>query len=195
VAIGRPAALTTSTTEQDRRRQDHETFEHGVRGPGSALIAISFGLARFAFGLFVPPIREELGLGSSVIGIIGALPLISFLLATAVAPLVTRRLGARYTAVLSGGFGVAGLSLISRAADPLMLGAGVFACGICTGLMMPALTAAMQAIVRRSLHGRVSSVINAGTSIGVIVAVPTCCSWSAPGASPTSPSPSSPASG
>lgn len=34
VAVGCPAPLTTSTTEQDRRRQDHETFEHGVRGPG-----------------------------------------------------------------------------------------------------------------------------------------------------------------
>ncbi|WP_444999708.1 MFS transporter [Halomonas mongoliensis] len=140
---------------------------------GAALIAISFGLARFAFGLFVPPIREELGLSSYVIGIIGSLPLISFLLATAVAPLVTRYLGARYAAVLSGLFGAGGLALISQATGPLMLGIGVFACGICTGLMMPALTAAMQAIVRRSLHGRVSSVMNAGTSIGVIVAVPT----------------------
>ncbi len=75
---------------------------------GAGLIAISYGLARFAFGLFVPPIRDELGLSSYVIGIIGSLPLISFLLATAVAPLITDRLGARYTAVLSGGFGVAG---------------------------------------------------------------------------------------
>ncbi|WP_251309906.1 MFS transporter [Halomonas sp. NCCP-2165] len=140
---------------------------------GAALIAISYGLARFAFGLFVPPIRDELGLTSSVIGIIGALPLISFLLATLVAPLITDILGARYAAVLSGAFGVAGLSLIGQASGPLMLGAGVFACGICTGLMMPALTAAMQAIVKRSLHGRVSSVMNAGTSIGVMVAVPT----------------------
>ncbi|GEK45823.1 MFS transporter [Bisbaumannia pacifica] len=140
---------------------------------GAVLIAISYGLARFAFGLFVPPIRDELGLTSSVIGIIGALPLISFLLATLVAPLITDILGARYAAVLSGAFGVAGLALISQASGPLMLGAGVFACGICTGLMMPALTAAMQAIVKRSLHGRVSSVMNAGTSIGVMVAVPT----------------------
>lgn len=140
---------------------------------GAALIAISYGLARFAFGLFVPPIRDELGLTSSVIGIIGALPLISFLLATLVAPLITDILGARYAAVLSGAFGVAGLALISQASGPLMLGVGVFACGICTGLMMPALTAAMQAIVKRSLHGRVSSVMNAGTSIGVMVAVPT----------------------
>ena len=140
---------------------------------GAALIAISYGLARFAFGLFVPPIREELGLSASVIGIIGALPLISFLLATAVAPLVTKILGSRYTATLSGAFGAGGLGLISQADGAVALGAGVFACGICTGLMMPALTAAMQAVVKRTLHGRVSSVMNAGTSIGVVVAVPT----------------------
>lgn len=139
---------------------------------GAALIAISFGLARFAFGLFVPPIRAELELSADMIGIIGALPLISFVLATLVAPLAADRLGARNTAVLSGGFGAVGLVLISQASGVLSLGAGVFACGICTGLMMPALTAAMQALVKRSLHGRVSSVMNAGTSVGVAVAVP-----------------------
>jgi predicted MFS family arabinose efflux permease len=139
---------------------------------GAALVAISYGLARFAFGLFVPPIRAELELTPYVIGIIGALPLISFLLSTLVAPLAADRLGARNTAVLSGVFGVGGLALISQASAALSLGVGVFACGICTGLMMPALTAAMQALVKRSLHGRVSAVMNAGTSIGVIVAVP-----------------------
>ncbi|TFH86888.1 MFS transporter [Billgrantia azerbaijanica] len=140
---------------------------------GAALVAISYGIARFAFGLFVPPIRDELELTPYVIGIIGALPLISFLLATLVAPFTTDHLGARNTSVLSGAFGVGGLALISQASDALLLGVGVFACGICTGLMMPALSAAMQALVKRSLHGRVSSVMNAGTSIGVIVAVPT----------------------
>jgi predicted MFS family arabinose efflux permease len=139
---------------------------------GAVLIAISYGLARFAFGLFVPPIRAELGLTPEVIGIIGALPLISFLLATLVAPLTADRLGARNTAVLSCSFGVVGLALISQASSALSLGVGVFACGICTGLMMPALTAAMQAMVSRAVHGRVSSVMNAGTSIGVVVAVP-----------------------
>ncbi|MCG7200207.1 MFS transporter [Marinobacter pelagius] len=140
---------------------------------GAALIAISYGLARFAFGLFVPPIRAELELSPYVIGIIGALPLISFLLATMVAPLAADRLGARNTAVLSGGFGTVGLAVISQASGAVSLGIGVIACGICTGLMMPALSAAMQALVKRSLHGRVSAVMNAGTSIGVIVAVPT----------------------
>lgn len=139
---------------------------------GAALIAISFGLARFAFGLFVPPIRDDLGLTSYAIGIIGALPLVSFLLATLVAPWATDRLGARAAAVLSGAFGTAGLAVIALADDARVLGIGVVACGICTGLMMPALTAAMQALVRRAVHGRVSATMNAGTSVGVAVAVP-----------------------
>ena len=139
---------------------------------GAGLIAISYGLARFAFGLFVPPIRADLELTPYVIGIIGALPLISFILSSLVAPFAADTLGARNTSVLSGAFGLGGLALISQASGAVMLGAGVFACGICTGLMMPALTAAMQALVKRSLHGRVSSVMNAGTSIGVAVAVP-----------------------
>ncbi|TBW49372.1 MFS transporter [Marinobacter halodurans] len=139
---------------------------------GAGLIAISYGLARFAFGLFVPPIRDDLALAPDVIGLIGSLPLISFVLATLVAPVTAVRLGARNTTVLSGVFGVVGLGLISQASGALSLSVGVFACGICTGLMMPALTAAMQALVNRSLHGRVSSVMNAGTSVGVIVAVP-----------------------
>ncbi len=139
---------------------------------GAALIAISYGLARFAFGLFVPQIRADLALSPDLIGIIGALPLISFVLSTLVAPLAAVRLGARNTVVLSAAFGAVGLALISRASGAVSLGIGVFACGICTGLMMPALTAAMQALVDRSVHGRVSSVMNAGTSIGVAVAVP-----------------------
>lgn len=139
---------------------------------GASLIAISYGLARFAFGLFVPPIRDDLDLTPDLIGIIGALPLISFLLAMAVAPFAADRLGARNTAILSGGFGAVGLALISQSSGALSLGVGVFACGICTGLMMPALTATMQVLVDRSVHGRVSSVMNAGTSVGIMVAVP-----------------------
>lgn len=139
---------------------------------GASLIAISYGLARFAFGLFVPPIRDDLDLTPYLIGIIGALPLISFLLASSVASFAAVRLGARNTAMLAGVFGVVGLGLISQSSGALSLGVGVFACGICTGLMMPALTAAMQVLVDRSMHGRVSSVMNAGTSIGVALAVP-----------------------
>ncbi|MBK1726468.1 MFS transporter [Halorhodospira neutriphila] len=139
---------------------------------GAGLIAVAYGLARFAFGLFVPPIREELGLSAEVMGFIGAQPFISFVFASLFASAVAERLGARAATVLSGAFAVAGLTLISQAEGPLVLGAGVFACGLCTGTMMPALNTGLHAAVRPTLHGRVNAVMNAGTSLGVALAVP-----------------------
>jgi predicted MFS family arabinose efflux permease len=144
----------------------------GIATLGAALIAIAYGLARFAFGLFVPPIRAELGLTPDVIGIIGSFAFVSFILASLVAPLIADRLGARNAAVLAGGLAVAGLLLISQAQSANMLGAGVFACGLCTGLMVPALSSAVQTAVSPGLQDRVNAVMNAGTSVGVALSVP-----------------------
>jgi len=144
----------------------------GFAALGAGLIAIAYGLARFAFGLFVPPIRAELGLSPDVIGIVGSLAFVSFTLASVIAPLIADRLGARNAAVLAGGLALAGLLLISQARDATMLGAGVFACGLCTGLMMPALSSAVQTVVSPGLQDRVNAVMNAGTSVGVFLSVP-----------------------
>ncbi|NEZ02571.1 YbfB/YjiJ family MFS transporter [Wenzhouxiangella sp. XN201] len=140
---------------------------------GAGLIAMSYGLARFAFGLYVPSIRGELDLTAGVTGVVGAMAYVSFSLASLLAAPVAGYLGARGAAILASLFGLFGLLTISGAAGAWTLGIGVFACGICTGLMMPALTAGMQSAVPAFVHGRVSAVMNSGTSIGVIVSVPT----------------------
>lgn len=139
---------------------------------GAGLIAVAYGLARFAFGLFVPPIREALGLSPDVVGIVGAMAFVSFSLTSLGAAAVADRLGARGAAMVASAFGVAGLGLISQAQDAYTLGTGVFACGVCTGLMMPAMSAGAHAAVHERLHGRVNAVMNAGTSAGVAVSVP-----------------------
>ncbi|QIT54089.1 YbfB/YjiJ family MFS transporter [Aquisalimonas sp. 2447] len=139
---------------------------------GAGLIAIAFGLARYAYGLFVPSIRAELGLSADTVGVVGSLAFVSFCLASVVAPLVADRLGPRRAAALSGMLALAGLTLISQAGNAVVLGAGVFACGVCTGLMMPALSSGAKVAVRADLRGRVNAVMNAGTSVGLIVCVP-----------------------
>src|SRR5919112_1549757 len=40
--------------------------------PGLAMIALTYGLARFAYGLFLPEMRDSLDLSESVLGLIGA---------------------------------------------------------------------------------------------------------------------------
>ncbi|MBA1146191.1 MFS transporter [Ectothiorhodospiraceae bacterium WFHF3C12] len=139
---------------------------------GAGLIAVAYGLARFAFGLFVPPIREALGLSPDVVGIVGSMAFVSFALTSLIAAGVADHLGARRAAMLASVFGVSGLGLISQSTDAVTLGAGVFACGICTALMMPAMSAGADAAVHPRLHGRVTAVMNAGTSAGVAVSVP-----------------------
>lgn len=139
---------------------------------GAAIIAMSYGLARFAYGLFVPPIREELGLGADVMGSVGSMAFIGFIVASLVAAPLARRLGARDGAMLACTFGVVGLALISEAEGALALGTGVFSCGICTGLSMPALSEGIHKAIRPGLHSRVNAVMNAGTSVGVVVSVP-----------------------
>jgi len=140
---------------------------------GATLIAMSYGLARFAFGLYVPAIRVDLELSPEIIGRIGAMPYVSFCIASVFAAGVVDRLGARGAALTACLSGVLGLAVMSEAHNAWMLAAGVFACGICTGLMMPALAGGMQVAVRPSVHGRVGAVMNAGTSLGVVIAVPT----------------------
>jgi cyanate permease len=119
---------------------------------GAGIIAMSFGLARFAFGLFVPPIREELGVSPDVMGLVGSIPFISFCLASLVSTPLVASVGARLSAMVACAFGVAGLALISQSTSAFMLGVGVFSCGICTGLSMPAMAAGTRQAV--ALHCR-----------------------------------------
>lgn len=140
---------------------------------GAGLIALAYGVARFAFGLFVPSIRADLGLQPDLMGMIGSIPFISFAVTSLVASTLARRLGARGGAMLASGFGAVGLILISNAGGAPVLAVGVFACGICTGLMMPALSEGIHKAVQSHLHGRVNAVMNAGTSVGVLLSVPT----------------------
>lgn len=139
---------------------------------GSSLTAITFGLARYAFGLFVPSMRADLALAPDTIGVIGSLAFVGFALVSLIAPAVADRLGARNAAVTAAALATTGLALMAAAGGPVLLGAGVLICGVSTGLMMPSLTAGMHAAVRAGLRGRVTAIMNAGTSIGVVACAP-----------------------
>ena len=144
----------------------------GVAALGGGLIAITYGLARFVFGLFLPVIREELAVSATVAGLIGALPFLSFTFAILLAPRYTRLLGTRNAAVGASGLAFVGLLLIAYALTPLMLASGVLICGISTGLSTPVMTEIVHRCVRPEVRGRVNATINSGTSLGIAFAMP-----------------------
>ncbi|SDF45056.1 Predicted arabinose efflux permease, MFS family [Limimonas halophila] len=144
---------------------------------GGGLIAVTYGLARFMFGLILPSIRADIAMTSTLAGVIGALPFVSFVLAILAAPTVARTLGVRWAATVAAGFALAGLAAIANAPGPWVLAFGVLTCGISTGLSTPVMASAVNMTVRPALQGRVNAAINAGTSLGVAAAGPAVLWW------------------
>ncbi|REC94479.1 MFS transporter [Kushneria indalinina] len=144
---------------------------------GSGIIAITYGLARFVFGLFLPSIRDEMTILPTMAGVIGALPFLSFVIAIVAAPGITRFLGVRRTAVAATILATAGLVMIALAPSSSVLAAGVLTCGISTGLSSPVMAEAVYRIVPASLRGRVNAITNAGTSVGIAFAMPAVLIW------------------
>jgi uncharacterized MFS-type transporter YbfB len=56
-----------------------------------SLIAVTYGLARFAYGLFVPELRTEFGLDGATAGAIAASSYVAYCVAIAAATLLTAR--------------------------------------------------------------------------------------------------------
>ncbi|MET4701086.1 DHA1 family inner membrane transport protein [Constrictibacter sp. MBR-5] len=155
----------------------HPPSTLGIALLGSAVIAVTYGLARFVFGLFLPAIRSDLGLDATGAGIVGALPFISFIGAILIGPAVCRILDTRWAGGLAVGLAAAGLATIASAPGVLALGVGVAVCGISTGLSSPVMAQAVHRAVRPALRGRVNATHNAATSIGVALAMPAMVWW------------------
>ncbi|HLT60041.1 MAG TPA: YbfB/YjiJ family MFS transporter, partial [Microlunatus sp.] len=59
--------------------------------PGAAMIAVTFGLARYGYGLLLPDMRDELSLSSGAAGLIASGTYAAYLIANlAVVQVITR---------------------------------------------------------------------------------------------------------
>lgn len=139
---------------------------------GLALIAVSYGLARFAYGLFLPAFRSEFALSASGAGAIAASSTLAYCVGAAIATLWTARLGARVLAVAAGTCATVGMAAVALAPDAVVLTAGVLIAGASTGLASPPLAHAIAARVEPTGRDRVQAIVNAGTGAGVLLSGP-----------------------
>ncbi|RZT87819.1 putative MFS family arabinose efflux permease [Pseudonocardia sediminis] len=144
----------------------------GLASVGVALIAVCYGLARFAYGLFVPTFRAEFGLDAATAGAVASGSYVGYCVAIVVATVATARWGPRVVAVLAGACATAGTAMIAVAPGALVLACGVVLAGSSTGLASPPLAQAVAQAVRPGLQPRVQSVVNAGTGLGVLISGP-----------------------
>ncbi|MGD6979259.1 MULTISPECIES: MFS transporter [Citricoccus] len=159
-----PAALGPSMLSPARSLQ--------LAAAGMSLIAVCYGLARFAYGLFVPAFRGSFALDASTTGMIASGSYVAYCAGILGATLVTPRWGGRRTAVLAGVLATLGTALIALAPGVGVLIVGVMLAGTSTGVASPPLAHAITRHVRPESRSRLQTMVNAGTGLGVLVSGP-----------------------
>lgn len=139
---------------------------------GLALIAVCYGLARFAYGLFVPVFRAEFDLDAGAAGAIGSGSYVVYCLAIIGSTILTPRFGGRAVATAAGVIATLGVLVVATAPTAGVLAIGVLLAGSSTGIASPPLAHVVARTVRAPIRDRTQTVINAGTGVGVAVAGP-----------------------
>lgn len=139
---------------------------------GIAIVASTYGLARYAYGLFLPRIQDDMALSLETMGLIASTSYLGYLLATLIAMSISATFGPRFPIVLGGFMATAGMMLIATSSSASMLILGVFMAGTSPGLSYPPLSDAIIRVVTLPKRERAYAWINSGTSFGVILAGP-----------------------
>jgi predicted MFS family arabinose efflux permease len=140
--------------------------------PGLALISVTYGLARFAYGLFLPEMREAFDLHPSLLGLIGAGSYLGYCVAVVISLVYTSRTGPRLMAVAAGAVAVAGMTVVASSQVAWVLALGILVAGSSTGLASPPMGEAVARSIRHNLQDRANTLINCGTSVGVALSGP-----------------------
>ncbi len=137
---------------------------------GAFLIAATYGLARFALGLFVPEMRNALGLTSTAAGWLIAASVAGYIVALLVAGRLLVRLSTRAVAVAAGVAATLGTLGIATASTPAGAGLAAASGGLSAGWASTSLAAAVQVHIAPHQRPTSQTVINAGTSVGLVLA-------------------------
>lgn len=140
--------------------------------PGLGMIAVTYGLARFGYGLFLPEFRTAFDLDPSLLGLIGGGSYAGYCLSIATSGALSPRLGPRAVVTLAGTVATGGMVLVALAPSGVLLATGVLIAGTAAGFASPPMGDAVKTRVRGEHQGAANTWINSGTSIGVLVSGP-----------------------
>lgn len=143
-----------------------------VIGAGLLIVASTYGLSRYTYGLFVPAIRHDFNLDQATVGAIGSASYLGYLVATLASPLLVRRFSPRLPIIVGGMTATLGMLLVGLAGNPLWLALGVTLAGCSPGLAYPPLSDAIKQLCHADRQSRYYAIINSGTSFGVMVSGP-----------------------
>ncbi|MER5222322.1 MFS transporter [Streptomyces flaveus] len=139
---------------------------------GLSAIGVTFGFARYGYGLYLPEFRREFGLSVATVGLIGSASYIGFVVALLLVGTLVARFGPRSMVIMGGGCATAGMGLVTVARDPAALTTGLVLAGMSSGWVWAPYSDVVDRVIPRNRRERVMAVIATGTAFGVVVAGP-----------------------
>jgi len=150
----------------------HMTLDYRIVGPGMFMTATSYGLGRYAYGLFIPTFRDAFSLTDTRLALIASFSYGSYFLVTLIGIYISSRLDPRKSLIAGGLAAAFGMLLTAFATDYRILALGVAIAGVSPGLAYTTISGLIAALVSQSRQRTIYAIVNSGTSLGVVLSAP-----------------------
>jgi MFS family permease len=135
---------------------------------GAAVVGVAFGMARYAYGLTLPDIRQDLELSEPVLGLVAGATFAGHLAGLVLAgPLAARR-GSRAPTTVGGACGAVGAVIVTVARFPWLLAVGAVLAGSAGGWVWASYSGIVTRTVSPRQQPRALAIITTGTSGGLV---------------------------
>ena len=132
------------------------------------LIAATYGLARFGYGLFLPQFQEAFDLDGATAGLIQSGSFLSYCLAAVLA--VPGAKWPRGLVIAAGASASIGSFAVAAAPGGTVLGIGVVVAGAGAGFATPGTVGLIARLINERRRERAQTTVNAGTGMGLVIA-------------------------
>lgn len=133
----------------------------------AGVIAVCYGFARYAYGLFVPEFARVFGLTATGIGILGGVSTLGYTLGLLIAPRAASA-NPRAATLAAGSCASVGLVFIGVSGPfVVVFGAGLLIAGAGAGLVSPGVAQLIARSIAPASQPRAQSCANTGTSLGL----------------------------
>lgn len=145
---------------------------HRLALAGISAIGVTFGFARYGYGLFLPELRERFGLSVSLVGLIGSATYVGYLAALLMVGSLIARFGPRVLVLTGGLCAAVGMGLVALAQGPGLLITGLILAGTSSGWAWAPYSDAVDQTVPAERREQVMGAVASGTAFAVVVAGP-----------------------
>ncbi|MFE0130913.1 MFS transporter, partial [Streptomyces sp. NPDC059037] len=157
---------------RQERRAGRMPEQWRVSLAGMAAVGVTFGFARYGYGLFLPEFRRAFDLPLSLVGLIASASYVGYIAALLLVGALVTRLGPRPLVVAGGLSAAGGMALVACADGPITLTAGLVLAGTSPGWVWAPYSDAVDRTLPPDRRERAMGAIATGTAFAVALAGP-----------------------